>query len=259
MSEPSIWIMGDWRNADFSAAIDWLQGRARCTLFEDPPTAVNGGPSEPLAILLVQSRPGQFSREHVERLHARTPLARIVALVGPWCEGEGRSGQPWPGVARVPWRVWQGRLAGELSLAGSNGSLSPRLPRTITETERIDQLTCPCKPKSDIRAQALICTERKDRFESVADALAQLGWQATWSFTSSYDVSFRVDLLVCDGWEYATGLQHFANAQRLLLLDFPRPEDYLRAADAGIEAVIGLPMLLSDLAMAVDRPQNSRS
>src|SRR5688500_4148457 len=126
MAEPSLWIVGDCRHADFSSAIEWTKAHARCVLFDAPTDALRDLPFEPDAILLAQSRPGQISHEDVERLHAAAPLARLIYLVGPWCEGELRSGQPCPGVVRVPWRAWQSRLPHELRIAR-------RLARTATE------------------------------------------------------------------------------------------------------------------------------
>jgi hypothetical protein len=256
MSHPSVWIVGDWRHADFSAAVAWTKSRADCTQFDDPSAAADSRLSSPLAILLVQSRPAQFSVAEVESLHAAAPLARLAALVGPWCEGEMRSGQPWPGVARVPWGAWRSRLGFELGLEPGNSSATASLPRTATETERIEGLMRWLPSKKSGQGEAIVCTDRKDRFESVADALAQFGWQSTWHFERD---ALPADLMIFDGWNQVSDGSSPAGTRRLLLLDFPRPEDDAQSATMGIDAVIALPLLLTDLAIATDRPQNGLS
>ena len=52
-------------------------------------------------IVVAQARPGEFSHAQIERLRQAAPLARIVGLLGSWCEGEMRSGRPWPAAVRT--------------------------------------------------------------------------------------------------------------------------------------------------------------
>ena len=99
MAKPCVWIIGDQEPAIFSSALEWLQDQTTLTSFESSAAAAQkiSAASEnslPAAILFVQSRPGQFAQCDIERLHALAPLARLVALLGPWCEGEARSGHP---------------------------------------------------------------------------------------------------------------------------------------------------------------------
>src|SRR5437764_86557 len=109
MSLKSVWIIGDWQEPVFEEAVAWLRLHADCNCF-DSAVAACGSASNgrgPQAMVFVQSRPGQFARVEVEKLHAIEPLARLVALTGPWCEGEQRSGRPIPGVPRIAWRNWR--------------------------------------------------------------------------------------------------------------------------------------------------------
>jgi hypothetical protein len=244
MAEPSLWIVGDWRHADFSAAIDWTKGQARCVLFDEPKDALRNRPFEPDAILLVQSRPGQISHNDVERLHAAAPLARLIHLVGPWSEGELRSGQPCPGVVRVPWRAWQTRLPHELRIAR-------RLARTATEIERLESILAATTTSNGDSRHVIIFTMSKARYESLADALAQNGLQSHWHSDGPLPSTEQSDLLIFDGWDYVTENSERASPPRLLLLDFPRPEDQARATSLGIDAVLALPALHADLASAL--------
>ena len=64
-------------------------------------------------------RAGRELRRPVSRPGGRSaaapgPLARIVGLLGSWCEGEVRSGRPWPGAMRIYWHQWPGRWHAEL-------------------------------------------------------------------------------------------------------------------------------------------------
>ena len=52
--------------------------------------------SSPDVIVVAQAFPGQFSHQAIDRLRRLAPLARMVGLMGSWCEGEMRTGSPWP-------------------------------------------------------------------------------------------------------------------------------------------------------------------
>ena len=65
--------------------------------------------------------PGQFSCEAIDRIRTRAPLARLVGLLGSWCEGEVRSGQPWPGTIRIYAHQWPGRAEQELKRLEQEG------------------------------------------------------------------------------------------------------------------------------------------
>src|SRR5439155_24923442 len=127
--KPTVWIVGDWKRAELGEAIAWLHSRTKSFLFADADAAVASwraveGMHVPTAIVLAQSRPGQISRRDVERLHAAAPLARLMALVGAWCEGEVRSGEPWPGVSRVSVSAWRSGLAREVDLKGGSDCIA---------------------------------------------------------------------------------------------------------------------------------------
>jgi hypothetical protein len=94
---------------------------------------------EPLpdVIVVAQARPGEFSHQAVDRLRRLAPLARIVGLMGSWCEGEMRSGSPWPASARVYWHQWPARCGGELGHLARGVPSSWSLPITATEEERL--------------------------------------------------------------------------------------------------------------------------
>ena len=61
-------------------------------------------------IVVAEDRPGQYSEETIDRLRRLAPLARVVGLLGSWCEGESRTGRPWPASIRVYWHQWLPRF-----------------------------------------------------------------------------------------------------------------------------------------------------
>jgi hypothetical protein len=252
-SRAAVWIVGNWRHADFAAAVAWLNEVSHCIVFDSAATAAESlGSSwlerEPEAILLVQSRPGQLGDRDIEQLHAAAPLARLVALVGPWCEGEMRSGRAWPGVVRVPWRGWQSRLPQVLGLDRSDEERAERLPRTATETERIERSIVTVAANRRFRRMALVRTNSRLTFESIADALAQLGMKAVWRCGADRSALAAI-VEICDGWEQLPAAETALPC--VLVLHFPRPDDVLRAQSLGIAAVVAQPLLMADLAAAL--------
>ncbi len=256
--DPVLWTVGDWRPAEFAEAIAWLKANTWCLWFDSAAAALARGRSDdanqvPIAILLIQSRPGQISRGDVERLHAAAPLARLVALVGAWWEGESRSGLSLPGLVRVPVSLWRYRLAQELGLSGDKGGAVAVLPRTLTAGERIEADITRLPRDRSLGGLALVAASCRASYEAIADMVATLGMRPVWlNAVNRFDNP--VDLLVFDGWEQvAASSAYFADikAPRVLLTHFPRHEDFERARQEKIGAVIGHPLIFSDLAQAI--------
>src|SRR5262245_25311347 len=114
-------MIGDSRESSFADAVAWLKSQFACVCADlaELLRSRNSGPhfgEIPRAIVFLKAHPGQVSAKQIEKLHALEPLARLVVLTGPWCEGEQRSGRPIPGVVRVPWRNWRERLPQELAI-----------------------------------------------------------------------------------------------------------------------------------------------
>jgi hypothetical protein len=267
MDEKTILVIGEWAHNQFAAPLGWLDVHAACTYYTKVRAAVNylrspARRADPFGVLLLQSRPGQFSSREVELLHATAPLACLVALVGPWCEGEQRSGRVQPGVVRVPWRAWQYRLAREMGLAASAYG-TDRLPRTATDVDRLERDVAARVRRQSIPATAIVHSDRRANYECIASLLAYLGVTTVWS--RSGPPSSRADFEICDSWpwgqEFSTknGATKWINEVRqsvlapaVLLLHFPRPEDIQLAREAGFAAVVAQPLLAGDLAAAIN-------
>ncbi len=262
---PSVWIVGDWRQAEFSSALTWLEERASCERFDDAEAALanfrSGGRAlEPADILVVQSRPGQISPREIEQLHAAAPLARLVAILGAWCDGAIAKCEAALGIVCIPWRAWEGRLASELALCGTTNSLAALLPRTATATERIEKACSGGSAGSRYQGRAAICTISRETYQALADGLLELGISSRWHLPESGVSIGPPELSIFDGWEQVPGVfnaemtaDDSGASPSLLLLHFPRPEDAERAVKMGISAVLAQPLLRIDLIATVDR------
>ena len=91
----------------------------------------------PDVIVVAQAFPGEFSHEAIDRLQRLAPLARVVGLMGSWCEGEMRSGSPWPATARTYWHHWPVRGRRQFRGLAAARLCSLALPLTATEEEHL--------------------------------------------------------------------------------------------------------------------------
>jgi hypothetical protein len=98
-------------------------------------------------VVICQERRGGLSQRHVDQLRHRFPLAGLVVVYGPWCEGETRSDRPLNGVARVSlgrWPTAWRQFCSEFSSTGTSRWHVPALvavngePGGSTSNERCD-------------------------------------------------------------------------------------------------------------------------
>ncbi|MBI2826948.1 MAG: hypothetical protein HYX69_19915 [Planctomycetia bacterium] len=223
---------------------------ALCALVadEDPPDL----------IVVAQSRPGEFSGADIERMRFAAPLARIVALLGAWCEGESRSGSPWPAVPRVYWHQWPAWFAGELRRLreGRCGALS--LPITATEEERL--LLDGEVPRHGCGSIA-IATASREMTALLTDACRAVGYNQVIVPQSG---TVEAADLVAAIWDQGTpGASDFVQLERVVqrvsgvpviaLLSFPRSQDAARAIDLGARAVVSKPLAVDELLAEIER------
>ncbi|MBC7856738.1 MAG: response regulator [Pirellulaceae bacterium] len=241
MRQPHVWMFGDWEQSEFAPAVTYLRTNDNLSL---TPSA-----NDPDLILLVASRPGRFSTSEVETLHRRAPLAKLVALLGSWCEGEVRSGHPWPGVTRIYAHQWQARLPREFETWQ---------PRTATEIDRL----MGSRPAVKVRRQLIgIAAAQRTMFDALAAACRALGQDAVWLLPNLPPPVHRVDAVIYDA---TLGLpdelarlselrEQLHSPPTLLLLVFPRQIDLEQATAAGTTAILAKPYLIADLAAEIER------
>ena len=106
---PQIMVTGDISCPEFVR--NWHAG-LNCRFVECLSDAISIAESEHQdLVVLAQSRRSQFPTVTVTTLFEATPLSDHFALLGPWCEGETRSGFPFPGWTRIYWNQFPAMIA----------------------------------------------------------------------------------------------------------------------------------------------------
>ncbi len=261
MREIPILLIGDTSRAEFREARLSLEGFGQLVQVNDIEGAVAelaAGRIAPDLIVLAQARPGQFPAKAVDRLRHLAPLARILVLLGSWCEGEMRTGDPSPGVIRIYWHEWLPRCARELAQL-SDGLVSGwGLPVTANDEERLLAADDEEQPRSGLIA---IRARQHAVHDWLSAACRRRGYSTAWLSPEGPDdpndaVAAIFDGTDCDDSE-AAQLEHLATSLGptpvVALLDFPRIEDHHRAIAAGAAAVLSKPLLLDDLFWQLDQ------
>lgn len=219
----------------------------------------------PELIVVAAAWPGEFTAAEIERLRQAAPLARLLALVGSWSEGETRSGQPWSGVPRIYAHQFVARFGVELERLARGAAPTWSLPVTATEDERLLEGIRHSTEKCLTPLQQKIAVVAHDfqTAESLADALRSRGRQAFRWRQAIEDAALTdepPDVILCDAPTEADTFRalgqitaHAPGVPIVALMDFPRAEDRAAALKAGASAVISKPFLLEDLFWQIER------
>ena len=179
MPQLSILLLGDTDCAEFRDPRQCLDQWGTVYRFADvaaATAALDGAEVVPDVIVVAQAFPGQFSHQAMEAVRRRAPLARLVGLMGSWCEGEMRSGSPWPGVVRTYWHQWTARSGRELRRLAEGECCSWALPSTATEEERLlAGTTEPWPPREGV---VVICTRSSEMADWLRAACRSRGLAA---------------------------------------------------------------------------------
>ena len=169
--------IGDRDAPEFREAAVWLESHTESTFLSkmDRQQLLDRDPD---CVIVAQSRPATFDSTLVESIHRLVPLAATVSLLGPWCEGETRTGKPWPGFVRVYWHQWRPRFE---AMFGAELRPSPlRLPRTASDVEVLMAPSIPITPPRPDQAKArrvwLACDPRQTSM--LAELVASFGLTA---------------------------------------------------------------------------------
>lgn len=262
MSEISILLVGDTDRPEFIQARATLKGLGRVVGAADAQAAAAAlaeAEHTPDLIVLAQAFPGQFSHNAVNRLRRLAPLARVIGLLGSWCEGETRTGQPWPATIRLYWHQWSPRAEREIAQLRDGACSTWALPVTVSEEERLlrsaDQ---PLAPREGLIA---ICTADFEMQDWLSSACKQRGYSAVWLRPEQPRrvegaAAAIFDCHQCRGEELRSLGQLAATlgpVPIIALLSFPRTDDRDRALEGGASAVLSKPLLVDDLFWEIDR------
>lgn len=210
-------------------------------------------------VVIAQSLPGQFSLEQVERVQISHPFAPVVALLGSWCEGDVRTGIPWPGVQRIYWHQWEGRLESFLERLGQHGITGWHLPPTATVADQILRADPPHAVLRTNRRCVGVSATNAVQFEMLREGIESLGWSCRWIETTPPGESRRTDPICIDtggiGPEFLIRLQwlkqNYPNSQFIAVTSFPRLDQIQDLVSRGVQQVISKPFTRTDLEYAL--------
>ena len=106
---PTVWLLLDRERAEFAESVAQLDRLGRLVRFNSPEELLEAfsiDPKVPELLVLALHYPERFPSESIESIRQKMPYLPIVGLLGSWCEGEARSGNPPSGVTRVYWHQW---------------------------------------------------------------------------------------------------------------------------------------------------------
>jgi hypothetical protein len=261
IARPSICLIGDVGHADFQDAVSLLRAQSRLVASADEAREL---------IVVAQSRPGGISSREIAALRRASPLAGMVALLGSWCEGETRTGRPWPGIERLYWYEfpawWRRQLA--LRAAGRCPDWarpeSPRYRSVTSPLTNLESLTLQLKhhraanlPPAK-RGLIVLNIPHRETASAVADVLYEAGYATAWQAPGGVTITIRgATAGIWEGGQLsdreATDLSNFCHrlaneaAPVVALLDFPRRINVDRALNLGATTVLGKPWVNSEL------------
>ncbi|NUQ63211.1 MAG: hypothetical protein HUU20_12095 [Pirellulales bacterium] len=256
-----VLLIGDAGRAEFREAVAELRQSADLLAVDDTKGALDvldSGEIVPDLMVVAQAFPGQFTAEDIDRLRPKAPLARVIGLMGSWCEGEVRTGKPWPAAIRVYWHQWPGRCRRELRrLAAGEGS-TWALPVTASDEEQF--LAAADAPVARHRGLVLIYSRQFEMQDWLASACRRIGYATVWmqpgrspraqgAVAAVFDFSGSVQSEVRDLESLAENLRP---APVVALLNFPRLDERDRVLAAGAAAALSKPLLLGDLFEQLD-------
>ncbi len=243
---PRVRAVGDIDHPDFRDTIDVLRVTANLTVATAEP---------PELVIIAQSRPNIFPIREVEALRRAAPLAGIVALAGSWCEGEPRTGRPWPGVQRLYWYEfsawWQRQLA--IRAAGKCPVWARPANHELRNSDcglRIDSGTT--------RGTIVVNSDVRETAYVLSDSLCRAGYATIWQRAHRSHDRFRGaiagiwdegQLNEREAHQLATFCRQLSadGAPVVALLDFPRRDRVDHAISLGTAAVLSKPWLNADL------------
>jgi CheY-like chemotaxis protein len=225
--------------------------------------ALNAG-FAPAVIIVAQRWPGEFTASDRDALRRFAPLARFVSLLGPWLEGETRTGCPLAGSLRVYSHTWAGFFPA-LDARSQKSFSAWSLPSTASDDERLlsahDIELATSSVSSTPSLLIAIVARDRETFQSLADICGHRGWQTVWLRNAERETSLHPDAILLDAAttseiELSRFVHLHAAIRRppiITVLGFPRIEDVSRWKAAGAAAVMSKPFQAHALLQQIER------
>ncbi len=260
---PRVLVTGEFWHTDFAGLLNGLEVSTTFVRL-DKLLSVRELPDSFTAVIVAQSRRNSISQEAVDHIRGLLPNTPQIALLGSWCEGEQRSGEPLKHVTRVLWHQWQGEFAQLADMLNLSPSCPlEEIPRRIRnqkarmrdkQAERSGTPAAP--PLIGVSAGTLT------QFEMVADALTALECQSLWIERTAWDgiEPPATQALVLDSDSLSENLtkrlvflRSFAPQRPVvLLMNFPRSDEVSTLQTVwNVDAVVSKPFDLRALYFAL--------
>jgi CheY-like chemotaxis protein len=263
----TILLIGDIDRPEFREAAAAMRARCRVVCAANLAEARDLVVREtclPELVAIAQVRPSEYQPEELEGLRRSLPLAAVVLLLGPWSEGEMRSGEPLPGTVRVYWHQWLATFERQMQSFDEGICSVWTLPATATDEERLlwSERNGIGSSGNGWRAEraVAIVVERTDATEWLTDACTALGLAAVRPGASGGNPTRDVAAVL---WDMSTGeedmsqlaalIERYGQAPIIALVGFPRPADRERLLSAGAASVLSKPLALADLEWELNR------
>lgn len=215
-------------------------------------------------LVLAQSWPGQFTHSEVDRLRAAAPLSRVWELAGCLCEGQLRSGRPWPAVLRCYSHQAAARFAQQFARLEQALPVAWDFPVTASDEERL--ISTAEEVPHQGSGLIIIVADDRDWSAALADAAAQRGYArlvvrphvlAAAVGTAESPASTWIAGAAAVLWDATDAALHdadaidclrvaFGKAPILATVGFPRPESIRAGLAGGIASVLAKPLDIED-------------
>ena len=251
-----VLLTGDYGRDEFAGPVAEI--RRAADVFEIPCLRsaadwLKRGETSTELIVIAQARPGEFSAAEIDALHRYAPITPIVALLGTWCEGEMRSGSPWPGVTRIYWHQWADRFREEMASLDCGESGIWAQPLTATAEERL--LSSANSFHAELCGVVAVMSDDREMGDWLAAACRQRGMSAIVLRRPPASQLAGVDVVLWDAGlatpeavdDLRADILCFPGAVLLVLTNFPRLEDVDWFIRAGAEVVLSKPLAVADL------------
>lgn len=269
---PDILWLGDPSRGEFQDFHAWLTAQGRVEEFKCPQEAIdslNSTEFVPCVKIIAEAHCGEFRQSHLDTMRRAAPLAPMIRLVGSWCEGETRSTPPYPGAFRLHWL--DALTRGKTELARLFNGQASLFSQPVTAT--VDDLLL-SGHRDDFRLEAELRPLRigifawsHDLGAAIADACKSRG---IWAFVMDpsrghHDSAADGYILAANSWSPEVERHCAALASRLppleetgsrttaqprplvVILNFPRSEDFVRARRCGATTMLGAPFSLDEM------------
>lgn len=213
-------------------------------------------------VVIAQSQRNQLFARDVEKIQSMFSNTPVIGLLGSWCEGETRSGTPFPGVTRVYWHQWQGRYERFVDQLAAAGITSWHAPRTSSVADQIATNALLRKKSREIEYIGISAWTRP-QFDMLADATRHFGWNACWVERAKWDAetcgTISAICVEADSWSGDLNKRvkwirsEIPDTPIVLLLNYPRESELDEIRSAGVSEVVSKPFELHELQSAIIR------